>query len=290
MPYADLGDIKLHYVEENSRGRPGPDAKGNGDLTLLLHGFPDYHAGWKAQLPALAEAGFHAVAPDLRGYNLSDKPEGVLAYDLDVLVDDVLDLIQVLGAPRSHIVGHDWGAIIAWRFAMKYPEWLDRLAIVNVPHPAHVPVRWLLDPVQLFKTWYVLFFQLPVLPENRIANNDFANLKRVYFGQKKAFDPDEIEGYIEAARRTGNMNGPVNYYRAMVRTGLLPWKRKITTIQHPVLVLWGDDDPALQKSLAEPPPRWVPNAEVIHFPDAGHWVHKERPDEVNAILTGFLSS
>lgn len=308
MPYADLGNIKLHYVEESrgrprpdaggegrprpdagGKGRPRPDAKGEGDLVLLLHGFPDYHAGWKAQLPALAEAGLRAVAPDLRGYNLSDHPEGVGSYDIDLLVDDVLGLIQALDAPRAHLIGHDWGAIIAWRFAMKYPQWLDRLAILNVPHPAHVPMRWILDPVQLFKSWYVLFFQLPTIPEDRISKNDFANLKRVYFGQRKAFDREEIDGYIEAARRTGNMRGPINYYRALVRTGLLPSKRKNSRIDHPVLVLWGDDDAVLQKSLAEPPKDLVPNAEVIHFPDAGHWVHKEMPDEVNALLTRFLT-
>ena len=278
MPFADLGNIKLHYIEE-----------GEGDLTLLLHGFPDYHAGWKAQLPALAAAGLRAVAPDMRGYNLSDKPKGVLSYDLDVLVDDVLDLIQVLDAPRAHIVGHDWGGMIAWHFAMRHPQWLDRLAIINAPHLGHSLKRWFLDPVQLFKIWYVFFFQLPALPERRIADNDFASLKRVYFGQKKAFDPEEIDGYIEAARRTGDMSGPVNYYRAMLRTGLLPSKRKVAAIHHPVLVLWGDNDPALQRSLAEPPHDLVPHAEVIHFPDAGHWVHKERPDEVNALLTGFLT-
>jgi epoxide hydrolase 4 len=278
VPFADLGNIKLHYVEE-----------GEGDLALLLHGFPDYHASWRAQMPALAEAGFRAVAPDLRGYNLSDKPEGVGSYRMERLIDDVLRLIQALDAPRAHIIGHDWGAIIAWQFALRHPEWLDRLAILNVPHPAHVPMRWLFDPVQLYKSWYVFFFQLPSIPEQRISDDDFKNLKRVYFGQKKAFDPDEIEGYIEAARRTGNMSGPVNYYRALLRKSLIPRSGDRKRIDHPVLVLWGDDDPALQPSLAEPPTDLVPNCEVIHFPDAGHWVHKERPDEVNALLTGFLT-
>jgi pimeloyl-ACP methyl ester carboxylesterase len=278
VPYADLGNIKLHYAEE-----------GEGDLALLLHGFPDYSLGWKAQLPAVAEAGFRAVAPDMRGYNLSDKPEGIGSYDIDLLVDDVLRLVQALDAPRAHIVGHDWGAIVAWHFAMRHPEWLERLTIINVPHPAHVPIRWILDPVQMFKSWYVLFFQLPAIPEQRISDNDFANLKRLYFGQKAAFTPEEIEGYIEAARRTGNMSGPINYYRAMMRSALMPRRRTYQRIGHPVLVLWGDNDPALQKSLAEPPADLVPNAEVIHFPDASHWVHKEKPDEVNALLTGFLA-
>jgi epoxide hydrolase 4 len=300
VPYADLGTVKLHYIEEGKgsgrarpdakgSGRARPDAKGNTELALLLHGFPDYHGSWRAQLPALAEAGFRAVAPDLRGYNLSDKPEGVSAYDIDLLVDDVFDLIRELGEPRAHLIGHDWGGIIAWNFAMRHPEWLDRLAILNVPHPGHMPLRWLLDPVQMLKSWYVLFFQLPGLPEQQISNDDFKNLKRLYFGQKKAFDPDEIDGYIEAARRTGNMRGPINYYRALMRLSILPTRRNMRRIDHPVLVLWGDEDRALQKSLAEPPVDLVTNAEVIHFPDAGHWVHKEKPHEVNALLTSFLT-
>lgn len=277
--YADLGNIKIHYVEE-----------GEGNLALLLHGFPDYSGSWKDQIPALAEAGFRAVAPDLRGYNLSDKPEGVGAYDMDLLIEDVRELIEALGEPRAHLIGHDWGAIIGWRFAMRYPEFLDRLTIVNVPHPAHVPMRWLLDPVQLFKSWYVFFFQLPHLPEARLSDNDFATLKRLYFGQREAFERDEIDGYIEAARRTGNMRGPLNYYRALMRTNPLRQRRELRKIELPVLVLWGDKDPALQSSLAEPPADLVPNAEVIHFPDAGHWVHKEKPDEINQLITGFLTS
>lgn len=289
MPYADLGNIKLHYVEEG-RGRARPDAKekGNGDLALLLHGFPDYHGSWKAQLPALADAGFRAVAPDLRGYNLSDKPDRVGAYDIDLLVEDIRALIVELDAPHAHVIGHDWGGIISWHFAMRYPEFVDRLSIINVPHPAHVPMRWLRDPVQLFKSWYIFFFQLPALPENRIADNDFANLKRVYFGQKKAFEPSEIDDYIEAARRTGNMRGPINYYRAIMRTNPLRARGHNRKIELPVLVLWGDEDMALQSSLAQPPADLVPNAEVIHFPDAGHWLHKEKPDEVNKLLIGFL--
>ena len=277
--YADLGTIKLHYVQE-----------GEGDLALLLHGFPDYCASWKAQLPALAEAGFRAVAPDLRGYNLSDKPKGVGAYDIDLLVEDVRNLIDALDAPRAHLVGHDWGGVISWYFAMRYPEYLDRLAILNSPHPAHVPMGWLRDPRQLLKSWYVFFFQIPSVPEHRLADDDFRNLKRVYFGQKGAFEADEIEEYIEAARRTGNMSGPLNYYRAFLRSNPIRIRSRRRRIDGPVLVLWGDGDAALQPSLAEPPQELVPNAEVVHFPDAGHWVHKQKPDEINKLLRGFLTA
>lgn len=280
MPYADLGNIKLHYVEEGSR---------EGDLVLLLHGFPDYHASWKAQLPALADAGLRAVAPDLRGYNLSDKPEGVASYDIDLLVEDVHGLIQSLGAPHARLVGHDWGGILAWHFSMKYPEYVERLAIVNVPHPGHAPVAWLRNPRQLLKSWYILAFQVPALPERGISNDDFARLKRVYRSQKRAFEADEIDGHIEAARRTGDMSGPINYYRAYLRASPLRLRSYMRRLELPVLVLWGDQDLALEKELAEPPDALAPKAEVVHFPDAGHWLHKEKPREVNEYLIRFFS-
>lgn len=277
--YANLGNITLHYEQE-----------GEGDLVLLLHGFPDYSASWKAQMPALAEAGFRAVAPDMRGYNLSDKPEAVGAYDIELLVEDVRGLIEALGEARAHIIGHDWGGIVAWYFAMRYPEYVDRLVIVNVPHPGHVPMGWLRDPRQLLKSWYVFFFQLPGLPEKRLSADDFRSLERVYRGQEKAFDPDEVDSYIEAARRTGNLHGPLNYYRAFLRASPLRTRALRRRVEQPVLVLWGDQDTVLQSSLAEPPKDTVATVEVVHFPDAGHWLHKEKPAEVNALLTGFLGS
>lgn len=276
--YADLGNIRLHYVEE-----------GEGDLALLLHGFPDYSGSWKAQMPALAQAGLRVVAPDLRGYNLSDKPEPVGAYDIDLLIEDVLGLIKALDAPRAHIVGHDWGGIIAWYFAMRYPEYLDRLAILNTPHPGHVPMGWLRDPRQLVKSWYIFLFQLPVLPEKRLSDDDFNGLRRVYHSQKKAFEPEEIEEYIQAARRTDDMREPLNYYRAFLRANPLRTRSYIKELPMDVLILWGDKDTALQPALADPPKKLVPNATVIHFPDAGHWVHKEVPDRVNGLLAGFLT-
>ena len=141
--FAELGDVRLHYVEE-----------GEGPLVVLLHGFPEFWYGWRFQIPALAEAGFRVVAPDMRGYNLSSKPEGVKAYDLDVLAQDVHDLIRERGAERAFVAGHDWGAAVASWVAMKHPEVVDRLAILNVPHPRRM-LHGLRTPRQLARSWYM---------------------------------------------------------------------------------------------------------------------------------------
>src|SRR5438309_622169 len=145
---------------------------GEGPLVLLLHGFPDFWYGWRRQIPALAAAGFRVVAPDLRGYDLSGKPAGVRAYGIRTLALDVATLVEKLGATRAHVVAHDWGAGVAWAFAMTHPERLDRLAILNGPHPERL-LRGLRDPLQLAKSWYMFFFQIPWLPEEILRMDDF---------------------------------------------------------------------------------------------------------------------
>ena len=158
--YADLGDVRLHYVEA-----------GEGPLVLLLHGFPQFWYQWRHQVPALVEAGFRVVAPDMRGYNLSDKPPGVRPYRLELLARDVKRLILACGEGKADVVGHDWGAIAAWIAAMRYPGRVGRLAILNVPHPARFP-EGLLSPRQLLRSSYVFFFQIPRLPEEAIRAGD----------------------------------------------------------------------------------------------------------------------
>jgi pimeloyl-ACP methyl ester carboxylesterase len=163
--YADLGDVRLHYVEA-----------GEGPLVLLLHGFPQFWYQWRHQIPALVEAGFRVVAPDMRGYNLSDKPLGVQAYRVELLARDVERLILACGEWTADVVGHDWGAIAAWVVAMRHPDRVGKLAILNVPHPARF-LDGLLSPMQLLRSSYVSFFQIPRLPEEVIRAGDFALLR-----------------------------------------------------------------------------------------------------------------
>jgi pimeloyl-ACP methyl ester carboxylesterase len=268
--------IRLHVVES-----------GVGPLVLLLHGFPDFWYGWRRQIPALAAAGFRVVAPDLRGYNLSDKPSGARAYGIRTLARDVASLIEQLGETRAHVVGHDWGAGVAWAFAMAHPERLARLAVLNGPHPERF-LRGLRDPAQLVKSWYMFLFQLPWLPEEVLRMDDFGMLARSLRDEPTrpgAVTAEDIARYREAWSRPGALTGMLAWYRAM----FLPSARvEMRAIDAPALVLWGDADPHLGSALATPAPELVPNARVVMIPGASHWVHLDAPERVNAKLIDFL--
>ena len=279
--FADLGDVRLHYVEA-----------GEGPLVLLLHGFPQFWYEWRHQIPALVEAGFRVVAPDMRGYNLSDKPPGVRAYRLELLARDVERLILACGERTAAVVGHDWGAIVAWIVAMRHPARVGRLAILNVPHPARF-LEGLLSPMQLLRSSYMFFFQVPRFPEEVIRAGDFALLRSVLGRdpvQGEAFAAEDIERYIEAMAQPGALTATLNYYRALLRN---PGETRalLQRVEAPVLVIWGERDRFLSRRLAEPPHLWVPNlVRVKRLPDASHWVAEDRPLEVNTLLLDFLRS
>jgi pimeloyl-ACP methyl ester carboxylesterase len=277
--YADLGDVRVHYVEA-----------GEGPLVLLLHGFPQFWYEWRHQIPALVEAGFRVVAPDMRGYNLSDKPPGVRAYRLELLARDVERLILACGERTAAVVGHDWGAITAWFAAMRHPGRVGRLAILNVPHPARFP-EVLLSPGQLLRSSYVLFFQLPGLPEEVIRAGDFALLRSALRRdpvRAGAFTAEDIERYVGAMARPGALTATLNYYRALLRNPK-GTRALLKRVEAPVLVIWGERDRFLNRGLAEPPRLWVPNLlRVERLPDASHWVAEDRPLEVNTLLLDFL--
>jgi epoxide hydrolase 4 len=279
--YADLGDVRLHYVEA-----------GEGPLVLLLHGFPQFWYQWRHQIPALVEAGFRVVAPDMRGYNLSDKPPGVRAYRVELVARDVKRLILACGEGTADVVGHDWGAIAAWIAAMRHPGRVGRLAILNVPHPARL-LDGLLSPMQLLRSSYMFFFQIPRLPEEVIRAGDFALLRSVLGRdpvQSEAFTAEDIEQYIEAMAQPGALTASLNYYRALLRNPR-ETRALLQRVEAPVLVIWGEKDRFLSRRLAEPPRLWVPNLiRVKRLPNASHWVAEDRPLEVNTLLLDFLRS
>ncbi len=269
--------VTLHFVEA-----------GRGPLVVLLHGFPEFWYAFRHQLQGLAAAGYRVIAPDLRGYNLSSKPRGVSRYGLVHLVDDVAALIENAGERRAHVVGHDWGGGIAWAFAMRHPDSLHKLVVLNCPHPQRL-ARGLLRPSQLAKSWYFFFFQLPGVPEWLLARKRYELLiasLRDELAVPSALSEADFERYREAYAQPFAMTAMLNYYRAMLRLrGVVRWRR----VTAPVLVLWGARDRHLEARLAAPPPRWVPHAELEMFDDASHWLHHEQPQRVNARLLEFFS-
>ena len=277
--YADLGDVRLHYVEA-----------GEGPLVVLLHGFPQFWYMWRFQIPALAEAGFRVVAPDMRGYNLSEKPRGVSSYRVELLAQDVERLIRACGEESAVVVGHDWGAAVAWVTAMMHPEMIKRLGILNVPHPERF-ARGLLRPAQLLRSSYIFIFQVPRLPEKILTARDFAALRHTLRNETMhlgTFADEDIERYAEALAQPGALTAALNYYRALFRRNPLKARALLRRIEVPVIVIWGERDRFLGKELAEPEPTWVPNLRVERLPDASHFVAEDRPDEVNSLLIEFL--
>ena len=276
--YADLGEVRLHYVEA-----------GDGPLVVLLHGFPEFWFGWRFQIPALAEAGFRVVAPDMRGYNLSSRPSGVRAYDMDLLAGDVRDLIRERGSERALLAGHDWGGAVAWATAINHPDVIERLAVLNCPHPRRL-LHAVRRPPQLFKSWYMFFFQLPRLPE-RVARAGNWRFLRFVFGDARpgAFEPPDIERYIEAWSRPDAITTMINYYRGIFRQTPRRAERRLRPLAAPTLVIWGERDRALGAELAEPEAGDVPNLErVVRLPSASHWVQHDEPEEVSRLLIEFF--
>jgi pimeloyl-ACP methyl ester carboxylesterase len=272
----DIGEVRLHCAEV-----------GQGPLVLLLHGFPECWVTWRSQIPALAEAGFRVVAPDLRGYGKSDKPRDLDAYRIEVLARDVARLVEALGEKRAHVVGHDWGGAVAWRFAMSHPERLDRLAILNAPHPARF-ARALRRPRQILRMSYTLVFQLPWLPEALLRAGDFFMLRRLFRYDPErpgAYTDDDIEQLVAAAREPGALTGMLAWYRAMVQR---PTHTRWKPIECPVQVIWGEKDRYLLREFAEPERDWVPDLRFAPIPEASHWVQADAPDRVNALLLDFL--
>ena len=274
--YADLGDVRLHYVEA-----------GRGPLVVLLHGFPEFWYSWRFQIPILAEAGFRVVAPDMRGYNLSDKPPGVGDYRAEVLGRDVERLIRACGAESATLVGHDWGGVAAWLAAMHYPERVERLAILNCPHPDHF-LRDLWTPRQLRKSWYMFALQVP---GKLVQESIFAWIKSNFRRdpvRPGTFTEEDIQRYAEAMARPGALTATTNSYRALSRRTPAQARKLLRRVEAPVLVIWGEKDRYLGVELAEPERSWVPDVRVERLLDASHWVQQDSPHKVNALLLEFL--
>ncbi|MDQ3253080.1 MAG: alpha/beta hydrolase [Acidobacteriota bacterium] len=293
--YAQVGDVRLHYVE-----------RGNGEqLVILLHGFPECWYSWRHQLTALGER-FRVVAPDMRGYNLSDKPPRVEDYRMTALVQDVLSLIRHCGARQAVIVGHDWGAAVAWELARRHPEYVSKLAALQVPPLAAWSNNLTLK--QLLRSWYMFFFQLPRVPEWWIGAQDFAGVERMFkrTARRGTFTETDIATLKSALRQPGALTASINYYRANLRS--LITRRKggdeyaignmdaigdvnaRHVVRVPTLFIYGERDFAIVPETVRGVSRYVdaPYREV-RLANSGHWVQQESPSEVNAALLSFLN-
>ncbi len=275
----ETNGVKLHVVQA------GPQS---GIPVMLLHGFPEFWYGWRRQIPALVEAGCRVIVPDQRGYNLSDKPKGVNAYRRQELVNDIVGLIDALGYEKVDLVGHDWGAIVAWTLAIKYPERLHKLGILNAPHPAVMRKFLSRDLEQMRRSWYAMFFQLPWLPEKILSANDWRVAVDALRGSNKpqSFTDEDIEKYKEAWSQPDAITSMLNWYRAAVRVqGSTP---KDMRVKVPTLMMWGIKDFALTHRMARPSMDYVDHGNLILFPEATHWVQHDAAEEVNHYLTDFI--
>jgi pimeloyl-ACP methyl ester carboxylesterase len=276
-----VNGVRLHLLED-----------GKGPLVLLLHGFPETSYAWRKQLPALA-ARFRVVAPDLRGYGESERPTRVVDYRATAVVEDIVSLIRELGDGPAHVIGHDWGGGIAWATAQLHPEVVDRLVVLNCPHPARFERELRSLSRQLLRSWYILFFQLPFIPERLLLRDGAAPLARMLRGsalRASTFSVDDLLEYRRAFSLPGAASAAINYYRALFRdavTGRTPPSG--TIIRAPTLLIWAEKDVALGTELTSDMERLFSDEFRIEYvPNTSHWVMEERPGLVNRLLIDFL--
>ena len=273
--YLQVNGLRLHVMEAGPR---------DGQLIILLHGFPEFWRGWHHQIAELAAQGYRVVVPDQRGYNLSEKPRGVAAYGIDHLADDVIGLIDAYGYSKARIAGHDWGAAVAWWVAARNPDRVEKLAILNVPHPVVMQKQLSKSLRQLFRSWYMFAFQLPGIPERLIAAANFkvGTDSLLKSSRPGTFSAEDLELYRQAWAKPGALTGMINWYRALFRTR--PGRLKSVRIRVPTLVIWGTADKFLGRELAPLSIELCDQGRLEFLEGASHWVAHEEPARVNQLL------
>ncbi len=262
---------------------------GTGDrLALCLHGFPEHAISWRHQMPLLASLGYRVWAPNLRGYGNTDAPRTVSAYDLPVLVEDIAALIRASEAREVLLIGHDWGGLLAWILAMRGEQRVRRAVVCNLPHPACL-LRELRHPRQFLRSWYILFFQIPKLPEWLLGLRGGYLVGRVIRGTAR-FPEAVLDVYRRNAARPGRLTAMLSWYRALGRGGWrrMPGRRHWPTIEIPVLLLWGDKDVALSVHTTDGTEEFAPRLTRHILPGVSHWVQQDAPEAVNTLLAAWL--
>ena len=268
---------------------------GQGPLVLLLHGFPQFWYAWRHQIPALASR-FKVVAPDLRGYADTEKPPRVADYRTGILAADVAGLVKAFGYEKAHVVGHDWGGAVAWTTALEQAQVVDKLAVLNCPHPLVLGKALRSNLRQLGRSWYMFFFQIPLLPELvfRLAPQQVVErMFRRMTIRKDTFNDEDLRQFRAALEKPGALTAAINYYRATFRniSALRELERSAPKIGAPTLLIWAENDVALGKELTYGmEPLFSGPFRVEYVPQCSHWVNEEQPERVNQLLLDFLVS
>jgi pimeloyl-ACP methyl ester carboxylesterase len=272
------GSVTLHAVAAGPKDAP---------VVLLLHGFPEFWYSWHKQIEPLAAAGFRVIVPDQRGYNLSSKPSGVASYTIPHLVSDVIAIVDRLGREKIFLAGHDWGAVVAWSTVLLHPQRIAKLAILNVPHPSVMRRYLKTNRRQLWRSWYIFFFQIPWLPEIFFSAFNFRIGVRslVRSSRPGTFSPEALAQYRAAWSQRGAMSTMIHWYRALFRHRTRFPDR---TVLVPTRILWGMRDAFLLSEMAQDSLRFCTNAELYTFADASHWLQHEEPARVSQLLIDFF--
>lgn len=267
------------------------DICGNGDkFALLLHGFPESKFSWRHQMPLLARLGYTVWAPNLRGYGRSSRPSEIDDYHIDRLVADAAALMDAAKAKDTLLMAHDWGAIVAWHFAIKRVRPLARLVIMNVPHPACF-AREIKTWKQFKKSWYVMFFQIPWLPERLLARRGAEAIRRAFVDMaidKARFPVAVTDEFRRNAMEPGALSAMINYYRAAMRAGSAVMNPQPGTVDTPTLMIWGEEDTALDKATTVGTDKYVRDLTLRYLPGVSHWVQQEAPEKVNAMIEAWI--
>ena len=268
------------------------DCCGQGDrLALCLHGFPEHSFSWRYQLPMLADLGYQAWAPNMRGYGNSSKPRGVSSYQLDTLVEDIAAIIEASGCKETVLIAHDWGAVVAWHFAINDRLPLSHLIICNVPHPQSMQQAFSWE--QLKKSWYIFFFQIPKLPEFLLGRDNakgVGEMIRNTFVNPEKFPAEIADVFSRNANQPGALTAMINYYRALLRRGNRSNREgeSFPIIKTPTLMIWGEEDVALSKETTYGTEKYVEEFNIRYLPNVSHWVQQESPEEVNSMISAFI--
>jgi pimeloyl-ACP methyl ester carboxylesterase len=271
------------------------DGPPDGGMFILLHGFPEGAESWARQMPALAQAGHLAVAPDMRGYGMTDAPPDVASYTTDHLVEDVRDLIHAFGKERAHVVGHDWGAVAAWYFAGTHPDMTSSLTVLSVGHPAALAEASRTDPDQQERSRYIGLFLIEGKAEEVLLDDGARRLRAMFrLGPNPDTVPDRVvESFTRAMSRPGRLTAGLNYYRANLKTGGQAWERlqRLGPITSPTHFIWGSDDPACGPRQAKETGKHVQGRyRFTELRGAGHWLQFERTDDVTRSLVEAASA